>query len=117
MKAVRIIAAVIAATVLGACSKPPESPVASAPDMDQAKLCQVSSWHLADQNCKPGQKIAFLPESWGNEQLPVMFAALNCDLRYQVVSTKGAVACIFKPIKRAAEEPQPAKPAGSAASS
>jgi hypothetical protein len=39
-----------------------------------------------------------------------MFAALNCDLRYQVVATKGAVVCIFRPVK-----PSPARPAASAA--
>ena len=116
MKTIRIIVAVIATTALGACSKLPESPLAAILDIDQAKLCQVNSWHLADQTCKLGQKIVFLPESWGNEQLPILFTALNCDLRFQVVATKGAVACIFKPIEREAAAPQQSKPAASRAS-
>jgi len=81
---------------------------AAVSDIGQDVACQVSSWRVAE-GCSPGQKIVFLPESWGNEQIPVMFAALNCDLRYQVVSTKGAVACIFRPVK-----PEPAKPPASA---
>lgn len=73
---------------------------------DQSHICQVSDWHVAS-DCKAGQKIVFLPESFGNEQLPVLFAALNCDLHYQVVATRGAVTCIFGPVKPAA----PAAPA------
>lgn len=74
--------------------------------IDQASLCQVDDWqHDAASNaCKPGQKVVFLPSSFGNEQLPVIFAAVNCDLRYSVVLTKGAVTCIYGPIT-------PSKPA------
>ncbi len=92
-----------AATVVAAAS--------SDKSIDQSKVCQTNSWQVAS-DCKVGQKIAFLPESWGNEQLPVMFAAVNCDLRYSVAMTKGAVVCIFNPIKpdepAAASAPAPA---------
>ncbi len=77
--------------------------------IDQNALCEVGVWRHDEvaQSCKPGQKIVFLPGSWGNEQLPVIFAAVNCDLRYSVAMTNGAVACIYGPIT-----PQPAQPAG-----
>jgi hypothetical protein len=71
-------------------------PQAMEPNQD--KLCEVSLPLIA-LGCKEGQKVVFLPNQWGNEQLPVYFAAMNCDLRYTVVSTKGGVVCIFKPIK------------------
>lgn len=72
----------------------------SAPDIDQANLCEVSAWQHDDvaAKCKPGQKVGYFPESFGNEQLPVIFAAVNCDLRYTVALTKGAVTCIYGPI-------------------
>ncbi|MBS0576842.1 MAG: hypothetical protein JSS45_10565 [Proteobacteria bacterium] len=63
-------------------------------------LCQVKNWHYDDvaAACKPGQKVIFVPDSFGNEQLPVIFAAVNCDLRYSVALTTGAVTCIYHPI-------------------
>lgn len=63
-------------------------------------LCEVSGWQrdVVAAACKPGQKVLFAPSRWGNEQLPVVFAALNCDLRYSIVSTNGAVTCIYGPV-------------------
>lgn len=51
------------------------------------------------KHCKPGQKIYFVPKSWGNAQLPIMFASGHCDLRYSVVWTEGAVSCIYRPVE------------------
>jgi hypothetical protein len=79
-------------------------------ELDQEKLCEASLPLIAS-GCKEGQKIVFLPNQWGNEQLPLYFAAMNCDLRYTVVSTKGGVVCIFKPIKP--EKPAAASEAAS----
>ena len=64
-----------------------------------SNLCEVSSWEKAAtaEACTPGQKVVFLPNRWGNEQLPIMFSALNCDLRYSVVSNNGGVSCIYLP--------------------
>lgn len=82
------------ALLLGACEPGAER---APPSVDQTVLCEVGDYELASE-CKPGQKIVFLPRSFGNEQLPIMFAALNCDLRYAVALTRGAVTCIFGPI-------------------
>jgi hypothetical protein len=111
--AARAVTLSLAAAALSACggghsNAEAVSAHAVAADITQDSACQVSSWRVAE-GCTPGQKIVFLPESWGNEQMPVMFAALNCDLRYQVVSSKGAVACIFRPVK-----PEAAKPVAAA---
>lgn len=64
-----------------------------------SSLCQVSSYERSstEQACTPGQKVVFLPNRWGNEQLPIMFAALNCDLRYSIVSNNGGITCIYLP--------------------
>lgn len=63
---------------------PPEPVVAEVQkerpeDIRQGHLCEVQAWQhdVAKQTCLPGQKIVFLPERWGNEQLPVLFAAVN----------------------------------------
>ncbi|MFC7462316.1 hypothetical protein [Hydrogenophaga defluvii] len=70
------------------------------PTIDQTNLCEVKAWQhdVVAQACKPGEKVVFLPDSWGNEQLPVIFAAVNCDMRFAVTITKGAVTCIYTPI-------------------
>ena len=87
----------------------------AAPVIDQAQLCQVGGWEAEGVAavCKPGQKVVFLPRSFGNEQLPILFAAVNCDLRYAVALTSGAVTCIYLPItpeKQKATESAPKKP-------
>ncbi|MCA3929081.1 hypothetical protein [Vibrio vulnificus] len=73
--------------------------------INQDTLCTAVSWKAADNEgkCKEGNKIAFLPNSFGNEQLPIMFVALNCDLNHNVSLTKGGAVCIFKPAKNVVE--------------
>jgi hypothetical protein len=68
--------------------------------IDQVNLCEVNAWghDFVSQKCKPGQKVVYLPQTFGNEQLPIIFAAINCDLRYTVTHTVGGVACIYAPI-------------------
>lgn len=66
--------------------------------VDQSVYCQAKIESLfAAPQCEPGQKIAFLPDAYGNEQLPILFAAKNCDLRYSVALTRGGVVCIYRP--------------------
>jgi hypothetical protein len=48
-------------------------------------------------SCQIGQRIMFLPPRFGNKQLPIMFAGFNCDFRYAIALTDGAVACIYRP--------------------
>lgn len=90
---------IVACVLLSGCTQPP---------IDQANLCEVNDWRhdAVAEACTPGQKVVYLPRSWGNEQLPVIFSAVNCDLRYSVALTNGAVTCIYGPIT-----PKPAKPA------
>jgi len=73
---------------------------ASASDIDQDTLCSSVSWKAVDNvgGCKVGQKIGYLPSSFGNEQLPILFIALNCDVRFNISLTNGGAVCIFKPV-------------------
>lgn len=120
-----IASIVVSAFLMGACapstSPAPESALgpstetASPPAaemIDQEHLCEVSRWQhdVAKEHCEPGQKILYLPESFGNEQLPILFAAVNCDLRYSVALTKGAVTCIYAPINVEPENSAPPLP-------
>lgn len=101
---------VIGATLaLAGCNQP--ATVANLPTINQADVCEVKSWqHDASAlACKPGQKIVFLPGSFGNEQLPIMFAAVNCDMRYSIALTNGGVACIYAPITPTAAAQSPVK--------
>jgi hypothetical protein len=64
---------------------------------DQTHVCEVRQWQqdVSSAECKTGQKVVFLPSSFGNEQLPILFAAVNCDLRYSTALTNGGVTCIY----------------------
>ena len=67
----------------------------------QETLCEVEGWqrNVTAAACQPGQKIVFLPSRWGNEQLPILFVAVNCDMRYSIAMTNGGVVCIYAPMK------------------
>ena len=106
-----LLATVVAVLTAG-CNPPAQSSAASAasaPQMviDQAQLCEVNAWqhNLVASVWKPGQKVVFLPRTFGNAQLPILFAAVNCDLRYAVALTEGAVTCIYNPIQPAPVQP------------
>lgn len=93
---------------LSACSRPAVTAVHA--DINQADICEVNAWQ-GDETakvCKQGQKVVFLPQSFGNEQLPILFAAVNCDLRYSVALTNGGVTCIYNPLKPAEKKQEPA---------
>jgi len=76
--------------------------------LDQQHLCRVTVWELdkVAAQCQPGQKVLFLPKSFGDQHIPGVFAALHCDLRYSVAMTQGAVACIYLPVKRVTAPPR-----------
>ena len=83
------------ATLLSGCDQSLDSP-------DQSVICEAKQYN-AVKDCKPGQKVAFTPDSWGNQQLPIYFTALNCDMRYSVALTEGGVVCIYNPLKSVVE--------------
>ncbi|MFZ5500739.1 MAG: hypothetical protein ACOY58_02350 [Candidatus Micrarchaeota archaeon] len=83
--------AVAAMAVFGltACQQQVNSPA-------QKTICESTELMPAQGTCKDGDVFAFLPDVFGNEQLPVMAAAMSCDFRYPIVQTKGGVSCIYK---------------------
>lgn len=67
-------------------------------NINQSSVCEVSEWQRdKTANCTVGQKIVFLPDSWGNAQLPILFATVNCDHRFAIALTEGGVSCIYLP--------------------
>lgn len=111
MKPTTILLATLLPLGLGACTATTTGAAAEpepATDINQASLCRLDGWDpaVARESCTAGQKVVFLPERWGNEQLPVLFAAAHCDLRYSVALTNGAVACIYAPLAAPEEDEQ-----------
>ncbi len=47
------------------------------------------------QSLQAWSKSGVFTPSFGNQQLLVIFAAVNCHLRYSVALTTGAVTCIY----------------------
>ena len=100
------VSALVPVWLLG-CSASDVAPQGAAPSTgaasvtselpDQMRICRVNKWQedVTAASCTAGQKVVFLPDSWGNEQLPILFAAVNCDLRYTLVLTNGGVTCIY----------------------
>ena len=77
--------------------------------IDLSALCTVSDVAVVfgtNLPCQAGQKTAFLPRQFGNDQLPIMFAAKFCDLRYQIVWNPGGVVCIYRPLSATTEKKQ-----------
>jgi len=101
-----LMSAGLACAAMTAChGKPGAQETASAGDAPT--LCIVADWQqdAVAAKCSAGQPVAFLPERFGNEQLPIMFAALNCDLDRPTVQTSGGVACTYRPAKVKREQP------------
>ena len=127
MKKVHLAIVLATSTIVTACQPAPTQSVPVMPNnestkefpLQQQNLCEVDGWQhdIAKQACIPGQKIVFLPSRWGNEQLPILFAAVNCDMRYSIALTNGGVACIYapievKPIKPVLSTPERSTPQG-----
>lgn len=59
----------------------------------QARVCYVSDFDT--RGCIKGDELLYLPNNWGNEQLPVEFIAKKCDFSKQIAWTKGGVTCVY----------------------
>ena len=126
MKVTRLIIGaclVVAAQLIGCGSKKGETDklgvTSEVHDINQDGPCVVNSFYKPDvsEKCERGQRVVFLPQSWGNDQLPIMFAGINCDLRFNVVSNNGGVTCIFVGKSKKEEAAEKAAAASSPASS
>lgn len=56
-------------------------------------------------DCPVGARIAFTPRMFGNEQLPIVFAAQWCDPNREMVLTNGGVYCTYLPRETYQEAP------------
>lgn len=96
LRGVVAVAMGLGVSLVSGCHHRGPAPVGAGATLHQQDVCEVHDWprHVVAAACVPGEKVAFLPDRWGNEQLPIDFAAVNCDLRYSVVLTNGGVTCI-----------------------
>lgn len=53
----------------------------------------VSDFDLT--GCRKGDEVLYMPNRWGNEQLPINFIAAVCDMSKQIAYNNSAVACIY----------------------
>lgn len=90
-----VVAALGLSAGLAGCQAKGESPSES--KVDQANICEVHDWKggVTAAACHAQQKIVFLIEHWGNDQLPILFAAVNCDMRYSIAMNNGGVTRIY----------------------
>lgn len=95
---IRLIMVISVAVLAGCLEKQEENTAISTNEIKQEFVCEVENWERDSvaQICQPGQTVAFLPKRWGNEQLPLYFVAVNCDLRYSVALTNGGAVCIYR---------------------
>jgi hypothetical protein len=102
----------LACAALAACQASPKAESGTQSIGERPTLCVVSDWRqdAVASACKPEQPVAFLPNTFGNEQLPIMFSALNCDLEKQIVQTTGGVACTYRPVKVVSTEEKGKQP-------
>jgi hypothetical protein len=73
--------------VLTGCSAQPSH-------TEQSKLCVFSGVTQAAK-CKNGELAMFTPNSWGNDQLPLVAVAEFCNTNHQVIYNKSGVVCEF----------------------
>lgn len=82
----KTLATVIAAStvLLSACSA----------GVSQSKICVAAPDQVAE-TCKAGEMVFVKPQSWGNDQYPLLLTAAFCDLNHQVVQSPGGVVCVY----------------------
>ena len=118
-----LTAAVFTSTALlfgcgGGKDQPPgNNPMAVGVSQDEPCMVDVFFKKDVASKCKKGQKVVYLPDRWGNEQLPILFSGINCDLRYGIVSNNGGVTCIFVGLSPAEDAALSAAAASAAAAS
>lgn len=76
---------------------------------DASKLCAFTNDEEATK-CVSGQIALFVPERWGNEQYPIIYAAKYCDFHSPIVHTNGAVSCVFFKGRTVVQTDAPAEP-------
>jgi len=107
-----------ATSALFGCGGGKSEPVAGSPSTTVAaqaapsnasKLCAFANDDIATK-CQSGQIALFVPNSWGNEQYPVIYAAKYCDFNFPIVHTNGAVSCVFFKGRTVVQAETPAVP-------
>lgn len=70
-------------------------------DLKQDKICHFANGDEANAKCKDGDVAMWTPNSFGNEQLPILYISLFCDFEAPITHTVGGVSCIFTTKRKA----------------
>ncbi|MBP5788839.1 MAG: hypothetical protein J6W29_01215 [Neisseriaceae bacterium] len=89
---------------LTACDKMPMPMTKSNQNGTMEISTPPGNWTLEDiewmlKNGKKGQVVAFLPNRWGNAQLPLVFVHTMCDTNYQVIMNESGVVCTYTDVR------------------
>ena len=64
------------------------------PSIDQKKLCTIN--HIGQRHeCTSGEIVSYLPNAFGNAQLPLLIASGICNFNYPIVHNNGGVICVY----------------------
>jgi hypothetical protein len=63
--------------------------------IDQNNKCIVRNITNAGNKCSSGETIGFFPTTFGNTQLPIIFAMSSCNTNKPIVYNKGGVVCVY----------------------
>lgn len=85
----KLLAMLCASVALTACHQ-----VGLGTSFDQSSVCTWSDEQEV-KKCREGQLGFFAPNTFGNEQLPLLVTAHYCDLRYPVIQNTGGVVCVI----------------------
>lgn len=61
----------------------------------KSEICLIQS-DKETNICKDGQIALFLPQQWGNPQIPLSVSAAICDFNFPIVQNESGVTCVFK---------------------
>nr|PMI52312.1 hypothetical protein BCU43_19900 [Vibrio lentus]PMI89476.1 hypothetical protein BCU35_23040 [Vibrio lentus]PMI98573.1 hypothetical protein BCU32_16865 [Vibrio lentus] len=64
-------------------------------------ICHFANGDEANAKCKDGDVAMWTPNSFGNEQLPILYISLFCDFEAPITHTVGGVSCIFTTKRKA----------------
>lgn len=70
-----------------------------------ARVCIVKTFNILGMDgtnidvdvmgCEKGDELRYLPDRWGHEQLPLLFASENCDMNKAIIYNNSGVICTY----------------------
>ncbi len=87
---------------LSGCNNDSSNPNSKAKELAQ-EVCLVNQEDDFNK-CATGQRVFFQPQSFGNQQLPLIFISYFCDIHQPIHFNASGVVCIYQETKNKAEQ-------------